>query len=228
MGPPPVEIAALDAALRRSQFTQAAWGSKETASASAPASTSENIDVQSSTKTTPDEECREFSATAVVRGSQGTRRMPVTFIANRFTSVEQAKQLAEVLEQGGQQALLSALTGRRDGQLRLGALEMPIALVVAEPQGKGYRYLFLTPRRIQVEETTFGEESPCRDRGLRRGGRQFRGSPEGEVAGSGHHNEQRRRVVLAREASWQPQITQMARSNDAMFSSSARPPPRVS
>ena len=106
-----------------------------------------------------DEPGREFSATAVVNGSQGTRRMPVTFIANRFTSVEQAKQLAEVLEQGGQQALLSALTGRRDGQLRLGALEMPIALVVAEPQGKGYRYLFLTARRIQVEETTFGEES---------------------------------------------------------------------
>ena len=106
-----------------------------------------------------DEPGREFSATAVVRGSQGTRRMPVTFIANRFTSVEQAKQLAEVLEQGGQQALLSALTGRRDGQLRLGALDMPIALVVAEPKGKGYRYLFLTPRRMQVEETTFGEES---------------------------------------------------------------------
>ena len=106
-----------------------------------------------------DEPGREFTATAVVRGSQGTRRMPVTFIANRFTSVEQAKRLADVLEQGGQQALLSALTGRRDGQLRLGALEMPIALVVAEPKGKGYRYLFLTPRRIQVEETTFGEES---------------------------------------------------------------------
>jgi hypothetical protein len=106
-----------------------------------------------------DEPGREFSATAVVNGSQGMRRMPVTFIANRFTSVEQAKQLAEVLEQGGQQALLSALTGRRDGQLRLGALEMPIALVVAEPQGKGYRYLFLTARRISVEETTFGEES---------------------------------------------------------------------
>jgi hypothetical protein len=106
-----------------------------------------------------DEPGREFTATAVMRGSQGTRRMPVTFIANRFTSVEQAKHLAEVLEQGGQGALLSALTGRRDGQLRLGVLEMPIALVVAEPQGKGYRYLFLTPRRIQVEETTFGEES---------------------------------------------------------------------
>ena len=51
------------------------------------------------------------------------------------------------------------MTGRADGQLMLGALQMPVALVVAEEQGSGYRYLFLTARRIRVEETTFGEES---------------------------------------------------------------------
>ena len=106
-----------------------------------------------------DEPGREFTATAVVEGSQGTRRMLVTLVANRFTSVEQAQHLADILEQGGQGALLSALTGRTDGQLRLGALQMPVALVVAEPLRKGYRYLFLTPRRIKVEETTFGEDS---------------------------------------------------------------------
>ena len=106
-----------------------------------------------------DDPGREFTATAVVNGPQGTRRMPVAFVANRFTSVEQAQHLADVLEQGGQGALLSALTGRADGQLRLGALSMPIALVVAEPLRKGYRYLFLTARRIRVEETTFGEDS---------------------------------------------------------------------
>jgi len=106
-----------------------------------------------------DDPGREFTATAVVNGPQGTRRMPMAFVANRFTSVEQAQHLADVLEQGGQGALLSALTGRADGQLRLGALSMPVALVVAEPLGKGYRYLFLTPRRIRVEETTFGEDS---------------------------------------------------------------------
>lgn len=102
---------------------------------------------------------REFTATAVVDGSQGTRRMLITLVANRFTSVEQAQHLGDVLEKGGQGALLAALTGRNDGQLRLGALHMPVALVVAEPLRKGYRYLFLTPRRIQIEETTFGEDS---------------------------------------------------------------------
>jgi hypothetical protein len=102
---------------------------------------------------------REFTATAVVNSSQGRRRMPVTFVANRFTTVEQAQHLGELLRQGGQGALLSALSGRSDGELRLGAVQMPIALVVAEPVSRGYRYLFLTPRRIRVEEKQFGEES---------------------------------------------------------------------
>ena len=106
-----------------------------------------------------DEPGREFTATAVVKDSMGTRRMLMTLVANRFTSVEQAQRLADVLEQGGQGALLSALTGRADGQLRLGALRFPVALVVAEPAGKGYRYLFLTPRRIQVNEVEFDEDS---------------------------------------------------------------------
>ena len=106
-----------------------------------------------------DEPGRQFTATAVVNDSQGTRQMPVTLVANRFTSVEEARHLAEVLENGGQGALLAALTGRNDGQLRLGALQSPIALVVAEPRGKGYRYFFLTPRKIRIEETTFGEKS---------------------------------------------------------------------
>ena len=100
-----------------------------------------------------------FTATAVMKDSMGTRSMPVTLVANRFTSVEQAQGLAKVLEQGGQGAVLAALTGRSDGQFMMGALQMPVALVVAEEQPSGYRYIFLTARRIQVEETTFGEDS---------------------------------------------------------------------
>jgi hypothetical protein len=102
---------------------------------------------------------REFSAEAVVNSREGRNRMLVTFVVQRFTSVEELQNLAGVLENGGQFALLSVLEGRRDGQLRLGATNMPIALVVAEPQGRGFRYLFLTPRRIQVNEEMLGEES---------------------------------------------------------------------
>ncbi len=106
-----------------------------------------------------DEPGRRFTATAVVTNNMGTTNMPMTLVAHRFTSVEQAQHLAGVLEQGGQGALLSALTGRADGQLMLGALEMTVALVVVEEQGRGHRYLFLTPRSIRVEETTLGEDS---------------------------------------------------------------------
>lgn len=106
-----------------------------------------------------DEPGREFTATAVVDGPQGVRKMPVTLVANRFTPVEEARHLADVLADGGQGALMAALAGRNDGQLRLGAIHLPIALVVAEPLRKGFRYMFLTPRRIQIEETTFGKES---------------------------------------------------------------------
>ena len=102
---------------------------------------------------------REFSAEAVVNRREGRDRMLVTFVVQRFTSVEELQNLAGVLENGGQFGLLSVLKGRRDGQLRLGAMNMPIALVVVEEQGRDYRYLFLTPRRIQAEEEILGEES---------------------------------------------------------------------
>ena len=103
---------------------------------------------------------REFSA-EVVGDFQlgGGNRMLVNLVADRFTSVEEAQSLAGLLERGGQQALLSALRGRSDGGIRMGALEMPVALVVVEEQGRDFRYLFLTPRKINFHEKEFGEES---------------------------------------------------------------------
>ena len=106
-----------------------------------------------------DEPGREFTAEAVVKSREGRRRMLLTLVAHRFTPVEELRDLAGVLERSGQFGLLSALKGRRDGQLRLGATEMPIALVAAEAWGGGYRYLFLTPRRIRVEEEILEQDS---------------------------------------------------------------------
>jgi hypothetical protein len=97
---------------------------------------------------------REFSGTAVVDGPEGTRRMPVTLVANRYTPTEEVRQLAGLLEQGGQETLLGALRGRSDG-----ALTIPIALAATEETSDGRRYLFLSPRRIRISETQFGEES---------------------------------------------------------------------
>jgi hypothetical protein len=102
---------------------------------------------------------REFNCTAVVNTSEGTRRMPMTLVASRFTSIEEAQQLAGLLEQGGQGTLLSALRGRADGRLQLGALSIPIALVVAEETRNGHRFLFVTARRIEIDEKQLDKES---------------------------------------------------------------------
>jgi len=102
---------------------------------------------------------KRFSATAVVNGPQGTRRMPVTLIVRRFTSMEEVQRLRDLLEQGGQGALLGALRGRQDGQIDLGGVVLPVALVAVERGEDGFHYLFLTPRRIRIDETTFGKDS---------------------------------------------------------------------
>ncbi len=102
---------------------------------------------------------RVLTGTAVVNAPHGTRRMGVTLVANHLTTVEQAKYLGEILANGGQGALLAALRGRNDGQLRLGGLSFSVALVVIEPTDHGYRYLFVTPRTIHVNESTFREDS---------------------------------------------------------------------
>ncbi|MCJ7754840.1 MAG: hypothetical protein MUP13_09765 [Thermoanaerobaculales bacterium] len=106
-----------------------------------------------------DEPGREFSAEAVVNNRDGKDRMLVSFIINRYSSVEELQNLAGVLENGGQFGLLSVLKGRRDGRLQMGVIDMPIALVVVEEQGRDYRYLLLTPRRIGVDEEMLGKDS---------------------------------------------------------------------
>ena len=59
-----------------------------------------------------DDPGREFSAEAVGDFRGGGNRINVTFVADRFTSVEEAQQLASVLEKGGQGSLVSMLRGR--------------------------------------------------------------------------------------------------------------------
>jgi len=102
---------------------------------------------------------REFTGTAVVNTTEGTRSMPLTLVANRYASEDEVLQLADVLASGGQSSLLGAIRYRNDGQLNLGAEVRPISLVFAEETRDGYRILFLTARRIDISEKQLGEES---------------------------------------------------------------------
>lgn len=101
----------------------------------------------------------EYTGTAVVNTTEGTRSMPLTLVANRFASEAEVEQLAEVLASGGQSALLGAIRYRNDGQLNLGAEVRPISLVFAEETRDGHRIIFLTARRIDVSEKQLGQES---------------------------------------------------------------------
>lgn len=102
---------------------------------------------------------REFTGTAVVNTPQGTRSMPLTLVANRYSTVAELQKLGEVLATGGQSAVLGAIRYRNDGELRLGAEVRPISLVAAEETRDGHRILFLTGRRIDISEKQLGKES---------------------------------------------------------------------
>ena len=102
---------------------------------------------------------REFTGTAVVNTTEGTRSMPLTLVANRYASEDEVKQLAEVLASGGQSSLLGAIRYRNDGQFNLGAEVRPISLVFAEENRDGHRIVFLTACRIDISEKQLGQES---------------------------------------------------------------------
>jgi hypothetical protein len=95
----------------------------------------------------------EWSATASITTRQGTRSMPVRIVVTNPLSPQQAMPLKDVLERGGQQALLNAIRGGGRGTLRLGGMEYPLDLVVAQPTDDGFRYVIVTARQIKYEET---------------------------------------------------------------------------
>ncbi len=102
---------------------------------------------------------REFSATFKFKGRQGDRRIAASILIDRFTPVAEARQLKEVLKSQGQSGLVAALRDRRNGRLRLGALEYSLDLAVAKPSEDGFLLLIVTTRPIRLEETQQGSGS---------------------------------------------------------------------
>jgi len=101
----------------------------------------------------------EFTATAVVESSQGTRSMGLTLVVTNPMSAAEAQPFKRILQEGGQQALLNAIRGASRGRFRLGAIEYPMNLVVAEPTRDGYRYVVVTERPLRIEEVNEGSPS---------------------------------------------------------------------
>jgi len=94
----------------------------------------------------------EFSATASVNTPSGTRRMAFDVVVSNPRSLAEVVPLKKVLEDGGQQALVNAIRGSGQGQVKLGALVYPVDLVMAEKIDDGWRYFVVTARPIKYTE----------------------------------------------------------------------------
>jgi hypothetical protein len=95
----------------------------------------------------------EFSATASINTASGTRSMAFDVVVSNPRSLADVMPLKKILEQGGQQALLNAIRGGGQGQIKLGALGYPADLVVVDKIDDGWRYVIVTARPIKVSES---------------------------------------------------------------------------
>ena len=95
----------------------------------------------------------EYAATASIGTPSGTRSMAFDVVVASPRSLGEILPLKKVLEDGGQQALVNAIRGSGQGQVKLGALVYPIDLVMAEKIEDGWRYLVVTTRPIKYTES---------------------------------------------------------------------------
>ena len=103
----------------------------------------------------------EFTAKATVTTSQGTRSLAFTVAVDAPMRAAEVVPLKRVLEAGGQQALVGAIRGSGRGRIKLGGLEYPIDLVVAEPIEDGYHYVVVTTRVLRFDGA--GDDRPTAD-----------------------------------------------------------------
>jgi hypothetical protein len=95
----------------------------------------------------------EYSATASIGTPSGTRSMAFDVVVMNPRTLAEIIPLKKVLEDGGQQALVNAIRGSGQGQIKLGALVYPVDLVMAEKIEDGWRYLVVTARPIKYTES---------------------------------------------------------------------------
>jgi hypothetical protein len=107
----------------------------------------------------------QFTATAEVETSSGTRSMPLTIVVTDPMSPDDARSLKRLLKDRGQWGLAMAIRGGSRGSFRLGGLEYPIDLVIAEQIADGYKYIVITTRPLEFEEgkASLGRDPPITD-----------------------------------------------------------------
>ncbi len=90
-----------------------------------------------------------YTATAEFESARtlGTSRMTFRLVVDRPSASDEAKQLRDLLAQGGQEMLISALRARSDGKVQLGSFEIGVSLVVVTPTAEGGRRVVVVTER---------------------------------------------------------------------------------
>jgi len=123
----------------------------------------------------------KFAATAEFESQRtlGTSRIAFSLVVDRVTPPEEAEELVNVLDKGGQGMLRAALAGRRDGRALLGAVEVPVNVIVVHQKEDGGRiYSVITDRPLRRSQHV-GEDDSAMPFGVLRFEVNSAGSGEG-------------------------------------------------
>ena len=106
-----------------------------------------------------DAPAREYSAMFKLKDAQGDRQVGATILLDRFTPLQEALSLKDVLASQGQYGLANAIRGRANGRLRLGVMDYSLDLATFAPTKDGFFVVVVTTRPIRFEESQEGSES---------------------------------------------------------------------
>lgn len=96
-----------------------------------------------------------------IGGRQSGRTRPFTLIVNNYTAPNQVRELNDALARGGQDDLLSALSGMDAGRIQLGTgVGVRANAIIAEPWGEGGTKLTVFyERNLSFAELRYGTRS---------------------------------------------------------------------
>jgi hypothetical protein len=96
-----------------------------------------------------------------IGGRLAGRSRPFSLIVNNFTAPNQARELIDALQRGGQDELLHALSGMEAGRIQLGTnVGVPANVIIADPWGEGGTKLTVFyQRNINFYELRYGTRS---------------------------------------------------------------------
>jgi hypothetical protein len=96
-----------------------------------------------------------------IGGRFAGRSRPFTLIVNNYTAPNQAREVTDALQRGGQDELLRALSGMNAGRIQLGTgIGVPANVIIATPWGEGGTKLTVLYRRnVNFYELRYGTRS---------------------------------------------------------------------